>query len=90
LLDKYFQEISKRTMSRFGDLLGGKTTTSPATVEPVSEIIEGDSDEGQVDLESLSKIELEEFGRELGIELDRRYNKKKLVKEIEDQLKKQE
>jgi len=77
-------------MSRFGDLLGGKTTTSPATVEPVSEIIEGDSDEGQVDLESLSKIELEEFGRELGIELDRRYNKKKLVKEIEDQLKKQE
>ena len=40
-------------------------------------------------LESLSKIELEEFGRELGIELDRRHNKKKLVKELEDELKKQ-
>ena len=52
--------------------------------------MEGDSDEGQVDLESLSKIELEEFGRELGIELDRRYSKKKLVKELEDELKKQE
>ncbi len=76
-------------MSRFGDLIGGKTTP-PIVVEPEPEIIEGDSDKGQVDLESLSKIELEEFGRELGIELDRRYSKKKLVKELEDELKKQE
>ena len=76
-------------MSRFGDLIGGKTTP-PIVVEPEPEIIEGDSDEVQVDLESLSKIELEEFGRELGIELDRRHSKKKLVKELEDELKKQE
>ena len=76
-------------MSRFGDLIGGKTTP-PIVVEPEPEIVEGDSDEGQVDLESLSKIELEEFGRELGIELDRRLSKKKLVKELEDELKKQE
>ena len=76
-------------MSRFGDLIGGKTTP-PIVVEPEPEIVEGDSDEGQVDLESLSMIELEEFGRELGIELDRRHSKKKLVKELEDELKKQE
>ena len=76
-------------MSRFGDLIGGKTTP-PIVVEPEPEIVEGDSDEGQVDLESLSKIELEEFGRELGIELDRGHSKKKLVKELEDELKKQE
>ena len=76
-------------MSRFGDLIGGKTTP-PIVVEPEPEIVEGDSDEGQVDLESLSKIELEEFGRELGIELDRRHSKKKLDKELEDELKKQE
>ena len=75
-------------MSRFGDLIGGKTTP-PIVVEPEPEIVEGDSDKGQVDLESLSKIELEEFGRELGIELDRRHSKKKLVKELEDELKKQ-
>ena len=75
-------------MSRFGDLIGGKTTP-PIVVEPEPEIIEGDSDEGQVDLESLSKVELEEYGRTIGIELDRRHNKKKLVKELEDQLKKQ-
>ena len=76
-------------MSRFGDLIGGKTTP-PIVVEPEPDVVEGDSDEGQVDLESLSKIELEEFGRELGIELDRRHNKKALVKELEDELKKQE
>ena len=76
-------------MSRFGDLIGGKTTP-PIVVEPEPDVVEGDSDEGQVDLESLSKIELEEFGRELGIELDRTHSKKKLVKESEDELKKQE
>ena len=76
-------------MSRFGDLIGGKTTT-PIVVKPEPDVVEGESDEGQVDLESLSKIELEEFGRELGIELDRRHSKKKLVKELEDELKKQE
>ena len=76
-------------MSRFGDLVGGNITppTPPVPVEPEPDVVEGDSDEGQVDLESLSKIELEEFGRELGIELDRRHSKKKLVKELEDELK---
>ena len=76
-------------MTRFGDLMGGNVTppTPPVLIEPEPDVVE---DEGQVDLESLSKIELEEFGRELGIELDRRYSKKKLVKELEDELKKQE
>ena len=76
-------------MTRFGDLMGGNVTppTPPVPIEPEPDVVE---EEGQVDLESLSKIELEEFGRELGIELDRRYSKKKLVKELEDELKKQE
>ena len=75
-------------MSRFGDLLGGNITppTPPVPVEPEPDVVEGDSDEGQVDLESLSKIELEEFGRELGIELDRRHSKTKLIKELEEKL----
>ena len=79
-------------MSRFGDLVGGNITppTPPVSVEPELDVVKGDSDEGQVNLESLSKIELEEFGRELGIELDRRRNKKTLIKELEDELKKQE
>ena len=78
-------------MSRFGDLLGGKVTPpTPAVVtEPTPDVVKGDSDKGKTDLDSLSKIELEEFGRELGIELDRRFNKGKLIKQIEDELKKQ-
>ena len=78
-------------MSRFGDLLGGKVTPpTPAVVtESTPDVVKGDSDKGKTDLDSLSKIELEEFGRELGIELDRRFNKAKLVQQIEDELKKQ-
>lgn len=34
------------------------------------------------ELKNLSKIELEELGRTKGIELDRRYNKNKLVDQI--------
>ena len=78
-------------MSHFGDLLKGGSTPPkpPAPVKSEPDVIKGDSDNGQVDLGALSKIELEEFGRELGIELDRRFNKKKLIRQIENQLKKQ-
>jgi len=34
------------------------------------------------ELKKLSKVELEELGRTKGIELDRRYNKNKLVNQI--------
>ena len=76
-------------MTRFGDLMGGNVTppTPPVPIEPEPDVVE---DKGQVDLDSLSKVELEEYGRELGIELDRRHNKKKLIRELEDELKKQE
>ena len=76
-------------MTRFGDLMGGNVTppTPPVSIEPEPDVVE---DEGQVDLDSLSKVELEEYGRTIGIELDRRHNKKKLIRELEDELKKQE
>ena len=72
--------------------MGGNVTppTPPVPVEPEPDVVEGDSDEGQIDFMSLSKIELEEFGRDIGIALDRRLNKKTLVKELEDALKKKE
>tara|TARA_R100000231_G_scaffold138374_2_gene116581 strand:- start:3 stop:242 length:240 start_codon:yes stop_codon:yes gene_type:complete len=79
-------------MSHFGDLLGGGSNPPkpPAPVKPEPDVIEGDSDSGQVDFKDLSKLELEEYGRTIGIELDRRHSKKKLVKELEDALKNQE
>ena len=49
-------------MTRFGDLMGGNVTppTPPVPIEPEPDVVE---DEGQVDLDSLSKVELEEYGR---------------------------
>ena len=38
------------------------------------------------DFESMTKKHLEEFGRTIGIELDRRQNKKVLIKELEEKL----
>ena len=38
------------------------------------------------DFESMTKKQLEEFGRTIGIELDRRQNKKVLIKELEQKL----
>ena len=77
-------------MSHFGDLLSGKTpkTEVPKQVEvaprPEEEIADAFSD--NKDFSNMSKEELEEYGRTVGIELDRRYSKSKLIKELEDHL----
>ena len=44
--------------------------------------------EKQKNLKNLTKNEIEEKGRELGIELDKRHNKDKLIQEIENYQKK--
>ena len=88
-------------MSKFGDLING-VTVEPTVVEtPVVETpvveeapvvdtapasVEDPVDPEPLDLLSLSKDELEDYGRTIGIELDRRHSKSKLVKELEDHL----
>ena len=37
-----------------------------------------------VDLNVMTKKQLEEYGRTLGVELDRRHSKKKLIAKLED------
>ena len=75
-------------MSRFGDLLSGESVTppvvdtAPSSVEPVEE----EQYESDVSFQDMSKDELEDYGRTVGIELDRRHNKKKLIQELEDHL----
>ncbi len=78
-------------MSHFGDLLKGNktvTTVSPPAVEepprPEEEIADAISD--KKDFHDMSKEELEDYGRTIGIELDRRHNKSKLIKELEDHI----
>ena len=66
---------------------------STAPVEPVVEpeseevvITEETVVEKANDFESMTKKQLEDFGRTIGIELDRRQNKKVLIKELEEKL----
>ncbi len=83
-------------MSKFGDLINGTVTveTVEAPVEPVAEpvvdtapsSVEDPVDPEPIDLSSLSKDELEDYGRTIGIELDRRHSKNKLVKQLEDHI----
>ncbi len=80
-------------MSKFGDLINGVTTEAPVVEEtPVVETapvvdtapasVEDPVDPEPLDLWGLSKDELEDYGRTIGIELDRRLSKKKLIKQL--------
>ena len=70
-------------MSHFGDLIGvSSPKTEPAVVIEPDPVIE----EKPLDFDKMSKSELELYGRTIGIELDRRHSKTKLIKELEEKL----
>ena len=88
-------------MSKFGDLIAGVSgvpvveTPAPVVEKAPAPVVEeaprpeeevADTIAAPVNFESMSKDELEDYGRTVGIELDRRHNKKKLIKELEDHL----
>lgn len=52
-----------------------------AEVEEEVELIPYESD---LSLHDMTKEELEEYGRTIGIELDRRHSKKRLIQELEE------
>ena len=69
-------------MSHFGDLIGvSSPKPKPTIVEPEAVI-----EEKPLDFEKMSKTELELYGRTIGIELDRRHSKVKLIKELKEKL----
>ena len=79
-------------MSKFGDLLKGgppapKVEAAPAPEPVVEEVLFTPEEEVLTEaspLEEMSKKELEDYGRTLGIELDRRHSKESLIEEIKD------
>ena len=54
--------------------------------EVVEESVETLSYESDASIDEMGKDELEEYGRTLDIELDRRHSRKKLIKELKDHL----
>ena len=81
-----FEQTNKK-MTRFGDLIGGKETvvtpiTTPPVVEKPAPVVEEVKGVSKQELMKLSKIELEELGREHGSELDRRLSHAKLVVQL--------
>ena len=88
-------------MSKFGDLINGvqpvETVEAPVVEEtPVVEeapvvdtapaSVEDPVDPEPLDFESMSKLDLETFGRTIGIELDRRFSKNKLIKQLKEHI----
>ena len=82
-------------MSKFGDLINGvqpvETVEAPvveetSVVDTAPASVEDPIDPEPLDLKGLSKDELEDYGRTIGIELDRRLSKNKLVKQLEDHI----
>ena len=82
-------------MSKFGDLISGTETIETVETPVVEEApvvdttpasVEDPVDPEPIDLTSLSKDELEDYGRTIGIELDRRLSKKKLINQLEEHI----
>ncbi len=75
-------------MSRYGDLMGG--ITSSTEVVPPAPVVDtapaSVEQDDVIDFNTMSKLELEEYGRTIGIELDRRKNKGKLIEELYEKL----
>ena len=53
-------------------------------VEPTTEELIDDSTTGSVDYDSMTKAELEEYGRTVGLELDRRQTRDTLIAQLEE------
>ena len=71
------------------DLIHSTNVVEPVVEpEPEKEVVitEEPVVEKANDFESMTKRQLEDFGRTIGIELDRRHSKKVLIKELEEKL----
>ena len=72
-------------MSRFGDLFRGEAAPAPEPV--VEEVLVTPKEEVLTEaspLEEMNKRELEEYGRTMGIQLDRRRSKETLIEELRE------
>ena len=76
---------SRHTQAQLDEWHGGADASAPEVlIEAMPESVDDDEDEYEYyDLGSMSKKELEDLGRDYGIELDRRKSKADLIEELE-------
>ena len=93
--------FTREKMSKFGDLIAGVSgvpvveTPAPVVEEAPAPVVEeaprpeeevADTIAAPLSFDAMSKDELEDYGRTIGIELDRRLSKKKLITQLEDHI----
>lgn len=66
-------------------MMAGESAPEPS-IEETSDDLEEVALETDISIKDMTKNELEIYGRTVGIELDRRHSRKKLIKELEDYL----
>ena len=86
-LDRVLQPDGSYKWQEIELIHSGKTVEPVVEPEPEEVVITEETIVEQTnDFESMTKKQLEDFGRTIGIELDRRQNKKVLIKELEKKL----
>ena len=81
-------------MTRFTELLATNevhsayedVNTTPSVEDTAPASVEDPVNPEPLDFETMSKLDLETFGRTIGIQLDRRHNKSKLIKPLQDHI----
>ena len=76
-------------MTRFSELLTTNEVHSAFEGEVVADApssVEDPVNPQPLDFSSMTKLELESFGRTIGIELDRRHSKNKLIKQLKQHI----
>ena len=86
-LDRVLQPDGSYKWQEIELIHSGKTVEPVVESEPEEVVITEETVvEKTNDFESMTKKQLEDFGRTIGIELDRRHSKKVLIKELEEKL----
>ena len=62
---------------------GAESPGVPASEAVIEEVVE-DSTPESVDYDSMTKAELEEYGRSIGVELGKRQNRETLISQLEE------
>tara|TARA_R100000781_G_scaffold1747_1_gene2948 strand:+ start:774 stop:1082 length:309 start_codon:yes stop_codon:yes gene_type:complete len=62
---------------------GTESPSTPASAEVIEEVID-DSTTESVDYDSMTKADLEEYGRSIGLDLDKRQNRETLIAQLEE------